>query len=149
MTKLFGLSASGFNSGEDDIENYNAMVESEVRTPLKKVIRKVLNLLCVAKYGFEADIKFTYKPLRVMSTIEEEGVKTSKHNRYLADFDRGLLDSQEFGEISQKEELIPIETAASRGELDSHPASGDGDEDEEGGKPGDKSKKKKSEGKGE
>jgi len=33
MAKLFGMSASGFNSGEDDIENYNAMIESSVRRP--------------------------------------------------------------------------------------------------------------------
>ena len=35
LTKLFGISASGFSSGEDDIENYNAMVESGVRNKVK------------------------------------------------------------------------------------------------------------------
>jgi len=31
ITKLWGVSAAGFNSGEDDIENYNSMLESEIR----------------------------------------------------------------------------------------------------------------------
>src|SRR3954471_18346943 len=31
ITNLFGQSAAGFNSAEDDIEVYNAMVESQVR----------------------------------------------------------------------------------------------------------------------
>src|ERR1051325_10753868 len=43
LSKIFGLSATGFNSGEDDIENYNAMVESEVRQPLRKPIKNILN----------------------------------------------------------------------------------------------------------
>jgi uncharacterized protein len=145
MTKLFGLSASGFSSGEDDIENYNAMVESEVRNPMKKVIRKVLNLLCTAKHGAELDISFKFQPLRVLSAVEEEQVKSSKHARYTSDYDRGLLDSHEFGQISEKDGLIPIETEASKGTLDPHPEMAQGDEDEEGGKPGEKKKEKKKE----
>ncbi len=140
MTKIFGLSAAGFASGEDDIENYNAMVESEVRQPMRKVIRKVMNLYTMMKFGFESDIHFSYKPLRVLGAVEEEGVKTSQQNRYLAQYDRGLLDSHEFGQIAEKEKLNPIETAASQGVLDDHPApaagqEGEGD-DEKGGKDG-------------
>lgn len=37
VTKLFGISAAGFNSGEDDIENYNAMIEGEIRSRLKNL----------------------------------------------------------------------------------------------------------------
>lgn len=144
MTKLFGLSASGFNSGEDDIENYNAMVESEVRNPMKKTIRKVLNILSAMKYGAELDLSFKFAPLRVLSAVEEEQVKSSKHARYTSDYDRGLLDSHEYGQISEKEGLIPIETEASKGTLDPHPemAQGDDDEASQGKKPGEKKKKK-------
>jgi uncharacterized protein len=122
MTKLFGLSASGFNSGEDDIENYNAMVESEVRQKLRRPIKTILNLLCAVKYGKVFDIDFEFKPLRMLSAIDEENVKTSKANRYNALYDRMLLDSKEIGEIYQKENLLPIETAAAEGLLDEHPA---------------------------
>ena len=121
LTKIFGISASGFNSGEDDIENYNAMVESEVRQKLRKPIRQVLNLICQMKFGFEPDLHFEFKPLRVMSSVDEEVVKTSKHNRYLADFDRMLLNSQEMGDLLEKEKLVPIETEASKGLLEDHP----------------------------
>lgn len=130
MTKLFGLSATGLNAGEEDLENYNAMVESEVRQPMRKVIRKVMNLYTVMKFGFEADIHFSYKPLRVLSAVEEETVKTSQQNRFLAQYDRGLLDSHEFGQIAEKEKLNPIETAASQGILDDHPAPAAGQEGE-------------------
>lgn len=122
LTKLFGLSAAGFSSGEDDIENYNAMVESEVRQKLRKVIRKVLNILCVIKFGSEMDIGFDYKPLRVMSSIEEETLKTSKQNRSVQLYDRGLINSEELGQILEKEKLISIQTAAADGLLEDQPA---------------------------
>jgi len=123
LSKIFGLSASGFSSGEDDIENYNAMVESEVRQRLRKPIKQILNLLCTLKFGTdEVDIDFSYRPLRVLSSIDEENIKTSKSNRSLALYDRGLLDSKEVGEIMQKDKLVPVETCAAQGLLDDHPS---------------------------
>jgi phage-related protein (TIGR01555 family) len=136
LTKLFGLSAAGFNSGEDDIENYNAMVESEVRQKLRRPIKKILNLMCLMKFGTELDHSFQYKPLRVLGAVEEEGVKTSKQNRYLTLYDRSLISSQEMGEITEKENLVPVETDMAKGLLDEHPVGPemgmeDGEEDDD------------------
>ena len=114
-TKLFGLSAAGFNSGEDDIENYNAMVESEVRQPMRPIIKKVLELLCMQVFGDVYDLNFTYKPLRVMSAKEEEEIKTSEYNRYKSMFDDGQMDPQEYGELLHAQDLIPIETSVAKG----------------------------------
>lgn len=115
LTKLFGLSASGFNSGEDDIENYNAMVESEVRNPLRQVIRQVINLLCNLKWGREFDIAFDFKPLRVLGAVEEEQVKTSKNARYLSLYGQGLLTAQEIMGLQQSEKLVNISTEVADG----------------------------------
>lgn len=122
MTKLFGMSASGLNSGEDDIENYNAMVESEVRQPMRKIIRKVLELLSLALYGDKFDIGFKYKPLRVMSSLDEETIKTQKHTRYLGLYNAGIIDSKELGEMEQKDGLVSIEITAASGGRDPFPA---------------------------
>lgn len=139
LTKLFGLSAAGFNSGEDDIENYNAMVESEVRSRLRRPIKKVLNLLSMLKFGVELDQRFEFRPLRVLGAVEEEGIKTSKQNRYMTLYDRALISSQELGQITEKEGLVPIETEMSRGMLEDHPESAmmggvNGEEGDEDGK---------------
>ncbi len=130
MTKLFGLSASGFNSGEDDIENYNAMVESEVRQPMRRPLRKILKIVVRHKFGQELDIDFKYKPLRVLSALDEEVVKTSKQNRYQSLYDRRIIDSKELGQLLKKDDLVPIETEASRGELEDHPAPANVTDDE-------------------
>lgn len=121
MTKLFGISAAGFNSGEDDIENYNAMVESEVRQPMKKVLHKLLTLLSHHVWQSDFEIKFDFKPLRVMSTLDEENVKTQKHNRYMSLYQAGLLTSHELGQLLEKEKMMPIETEMAAGGLEDHP----------------------------
>lgn len=121
MSKIFGLQAQGLSSNEDDIENYNALVESEVRQPMKRMWRKVFTLYFQWKYGYVPDFKLSYKPLRVLGAEEEELVTTSKQNRYQAFYDRGLITSEEFGQIAEKEKLLPISTAMSEGLLEDHP----------------------------
>lgn len=122
ITKIFGLSATGFASGEDDIENYNAMVESEVRQPFKRVIRKCIDLLCLYQYGTTFDFHWDFKPLRVMSTLEEEQVKEHRHKRVMDMYDRGLMDSTEVGIAENRDSLISIETKAAQGKLEEFPA---------------------------
>lgn len=150
MTKLFGLSAAGFSSGEDDIENYNAMVESEVREHLKPTLRNVLKLICISLYGDKFDFGFDFKPLRVMSTVDEETVKTSKHNRYMSLASSGYLTPQEFMQLEQKEKLIPIDSEVARGAMPEPLFSGNeeegGEEDAEEKGPGTKKQHKGKEG---
>ncbi len=121
ITKLFGLSASGFNSGEDDIENYNAMVESEVREPARPELNALIKLCARAFFGDDYSLKYKYKPLRMMTSVDEENIKASKQGRVVELYDRGLVDSHEVGEVLHKEDLIAIETKAQRGELEDHP----------------------------
>lgn len=121
QNKLFGISATGFASGEDDIENYNALVESEIREPIKPYIRQLLKMASYAVFGDEYDISFKFKNLRVMSAKDEETVRDQKHKRAMDLFDRYLISSKEAGEIEQKEGLIAVEIAAASGDLEDHP----------------------------
>ncbi len=94
LTKIFGQSASGFNAGEDDIENYNAMIESEIRGRFDNLIVQILKLGSQKLFGFVPDtLEIAYKPLRVLSAEQEENVKTSKLNNIVLMYDRGLMDS--------------------------------------------------------
>lgn len=45
-SKIFGKGSSGFSSGDDDLENYNTIVDSEIRTPAKKLIKWAVELRC-------------------------------------------------------------------------------------------------------
>ena len=73
MTKLFGVSAAGFNSGEDDIENYNSMIESEIRSKVKFIVIEVLEICCQKLFGFvPEDLMISFKSLRILSAEQQE-----------------------------------------------------------------------------
>ena len=104
LTKLFGVSSEGFSSGEDEIENYNSMIESEIRGKFDNVVIQMLKLICQKLFGFvPEDLQIKYKPLRILSAEQEENVKTSQMNNILAMYDRALMTSdQVIEEVNQK-----------------------------------------------
>ena len=109
LTKIFGVSSAGFNSGEDDIEVYNAMVESQVRNKCKYDILKVLEIICQKEYGYVPDdLQITFKPLRVLSAEQEENVKTQKFNRLLAARSAGEIDQKFFINCCNKDNLFSV-----------------------------------------
>lgn len=110
MTKLFGLSASGFNSGEDDIENYNAMIESDIRSKCRKGLLKILQICCQKKLGYIPEkLSFEFHPLRVMSTNQESLIKTEKLNRVVSVINSGLCPSEKGIEIINNEKIFSID----------------------------------------
>lgn len=109
LTKLFGISAAGFNSGEDDIEVYNAMVESQVRNKLKYDILRICEIKCQKLFGFVPDdLSLTFKPLRVLSSEQEENVKTQKFNRLATAKAAGEISTQEFRDACNKGNLFDV-----------------------------------------
>lgn len=109
ITKLFGVSASGFNSGEDDIENYNSMINTE-RSKIRFIVVQALQILSQLKFGVVPDdLKLDWKPLRILGAEEEERVKNAKFNRVLSSFQSGLATAQEAKQAINKDALLPIE----------------------------------------
>ena len=95
MTKLFGISSAGFNSGEDDIENYNSMIEHEVRAKIKPMCSQVVQMLCANKFGMVPDdIEIKFPPLRILSAEQEENVKNSQFQRVMDAFNGGVIDAE-------------------------------------------------------
>lgn len=83
VSKLFGIGSSGFSSGEDDLENYNGTVDSEVRIPARQIISWVVNLRCLQLFGRELpDFRPKWRPLRVMSEKDQAEI----NSRRLADY---------------------------------------------------------------
>jgi len=95
MTKLFGISAAGFNSGEDDIENYNAMIETEIRSKIRQGLLLMLKICSQKVFGYVPDsLNFEYKPLRIMTNKEESELKTATLARCLEAHRAGILSSE-------------------------------------------------------
>lgn len=110
MTKLFGISAAGFSSGEDDIENYNSMIESEVRAKVKRPFMSSIQISCQILFGFiPDDLKIVFKPLRILNAEEEEKVKDAQFNRLMSSYQSGAIDHETFVESVNKATLLPVE----------------------------------------
>lgn len=109
LTKLFGMSAAGFNSGEDDIENYNAMVETEIRSKSRKDLLKLIEICCAMWFGYVPEnIKIDFEPLRVLSAEQEENIKNNKLQRIITAMQAGLMTGLEAKQAVNKEMLLPI-----------------------------------------
>lgn len=110
ITKLFGISSAGFNSGDDDIENYNAMIESEIRQPLRTPLLKVLKIVCKILFGFiPEDLDFEYKPLRILSGEQEEKVKSRKLERILNSLKLGIIDAKTACKVINNSNVLDIQ----------------------------------------
>ena len=109
LTKIFGISAAGFNAGEDDIENYNGMVEGEIRSKCKYDILRVLEMMCQKEFGFiPDDLAVEFKPLRILSAEQQENVKNSKFTRLVQARTMGLISEQEFRIGINSDDLLPM-----------------------------------------
>jgi hypothetical protein len=113
--KLFGLSATGFASGEDSMENYNSMIEVEVRSKARKVLRQIIRLRCLQLWGYVPKFTFDFKPLRELSGLEEEQVRTSKQNRVMQLRSADQIDGEEADRILHHEGLLMIDTEVGEG----------------------------------
>lgn len=110
MTKLFGLSAAGFSSGEDDIENYNAMIESDIRSKCKTGMIKILNIACQKVLGYiPENITFDFKPLRIMTNQQESMVKTEALNRITTAVNSGLCTAEKAVELINNDKIFSID----------------------------------------
>ena len=110
ITKLFGVSSAGFNSGEDDIENYNSMLRSEIRAKNHATLVTVFKLACLKVLGFiPEDIDLEYPALRILSAEQEENVKNQQFNRLLQAYKAQTITEEEFKQACNKANLFPIE----------------------------------------
>lgn len=113
MTKLFGLSASGFSTGESDTDNYNQMVESEIQAKMRPAIRECIKIACANIWGNVPEFRFTFPPLKVLPEIDAQTIRESKINSLCALHDRGLIASgKAIGVELAKDEVISSELAA-------------------------------------
>ena len=96
LTKVFGISAAGFSTGQEDLENYNMMVEGTVREPAEDLIGWMVDIRSQQLYSTHPDdMEAEFKSLRTLGGVEEQSVKTGK---------AGILDqARQRGDITVKE----------------------------------------------
>jgi phage-related protein (TIGR01555 family) len=110
VSKLFGISVAGFGSGEDEIENYNSMIEGEIREPAKAPLLELIGIACQQLFGFAPDdLDTIWNPLRILNAEQEEKVKDSQFNRVMSAFQSGLADALTAKKAINKDSLLGVE----------------------------------------
>jgi phage-related protein (TIGR01555 family) len=111
-TKLYGKSSAGFNAGEDEIENYNAMIESDIRRCNQNQLILCYKIICQKVLGrIPDDLQIEYEPLRIMSSEQEENVKNQIFNRTMESYKAGLIDEKAFLDSVNADNLLPIQVS--------------------------------------
>lgn len=108
-SKIFGRGASGFSSGEDDLENYNAMINSEIRVPATRILKQMIDIRCYQLFGRKIpDLTITWKPLRVMTEKEQQEIETQKINSYIQLLQAGILSPKQVAEKLAVEKIVAL-----------------------------------------
>ena len=108
-SKVFGRGASGFSSGEDDLENYNAMIMSELRVPAQPIIKWMAQIRACQLFGRKIDdLTITWKPLRVLTEKEQQEMRTSKINGYIQLLQSRVLTPKQVAEKLVQDEIISL-----------------------------------------
>jgi phage-related protein (TIGR01555 family) len=123
LSKLFGMGATGFSSGEDDIENYNTIVERE-RERSGYVLDEILPIICRKLFGYEPDLHYEFKPLRVLTAIDEENVKSAKFNRHSTLWSQGFYTDEEYARALKEDRIVLMDTEVSKGTRAIEPPAG-------------------------
>lgn len=95
MTKLFGMSSAGFNTGESDIENYNQMVAAEVQEPSRQFIQELVKFVAFVKFGYTPSLYVTFPKMKEVPKKEEKEIHSIVITYLLQLYDRGLLSAED------------------------------------------------------
>jgi phage-related protein (TIGR01555 family) len=111
ITKLFGTSVSGgFQTDQNDMENYNSMVESDVRAKLEGPLLRMAEIRSQSLFGFiPDDLELEWKPLRELSAVDQETVKTAKYARVSDAKAKGEITTLEYRDACNKGNLFDVQ----------------------------------------
>lgn len=130
VEKLFGIQSTALGSNEAAIENYNSMVESDVRSKVKFIMIECIQVCCKKLFNFiPDDLSINFNPLRILNAVDQEVVKNHQFNRVMATYNTGLVSDLETKESLNKASLLPVEVDETKaaemrvGEFESLPAS--------------------------
>ena len=118
-SKIWGIGASGFSSGQDMLENYNTRIDSEIRPKIEKMIKWVVDLRCWQLFGREVpDLTIKWSPLRVLTGLDEQNQISQTFNNVFGMVDRGLMKPSEAMEFLKIKDIVTMDTAALNGDAD-------------------------------
>lgn len=93
IDKLFGRSPTGFNSGEETLQNYYDMIQEKQETYVREPLEKLLKIVMMSTLGqIPEDFELVFNPIR-RPTDEQKADLAAKQAQLLYDgFNAGILN---------------------------------------------------------
>lgn len=109
-SKIFGKGANGLGTGADlDIENYNSMINSDIRVPATKILKQVIDIRCCQLFGRkDPSLSIKWKPLKVLSAKEQAELDAVKINSLTQLVYAGILSPKQLAEHLVKDKIISL-----------------------------------------
>jgi hypothetical protein len=109
LVKLFGMSPSGFSTGDADIENYNADLLAEQEEALREPIYRIAALILQSNGYDIADLDFDFVPQRETSFTDRVNAAKIAVDTILAVREGGIIsDERALEEISKLGETTGV-----------------------------------------
>lgn len=92
IDKLFGRSPTGFNSGEETLQNYYDMIQEKQETYVKSPLEKLMKILTMSTLGeIPDDMEIVFNPIRRPSDIEKANLGVQNTTAVLDAYQAGIF----------------------------------------------------------
>lgn len=101
IDKLFGRSPSGFNNGEETLQNYYDTIEEKRETYVRDPLEKLMKIITMSTLGeVPDDLEIKFNPIRRPSDMEKADLGAKNTDAILAAYSAGV-----FGKATALKEL--------------------------------------------
>lgn len=108
-TRFWGISASGFSSGNEDLEAYNVMLKNSIQVPAHPIVLKMVQLRCMQLFGvIPSDLEIKWNPFRDETIADSELRRNGEHARLMEARRDGIISDEQYKEAVNKSGLLPI-----------------------------------------
>jgi len=105
---LYCQSSNGLGSGEDTVELYNGIVETE-REEVRGALNLVIKVLCKKLFGFiPENLDIEFHSLRVLNSEQEENIKNQQLQRIKTSLELGLITKKQAMDMMNQEKILPL-----------------------------------------
>lgn len=92
MDKLFGRTPSGFNGGEETLQNYYDTIQEKQETYVRYPLEKLLKMITMSELGeIPDDFELVFNPVRRPSNMEKADLAQKQAEPIFNAYDRGLI----------------------------------------------------------
>ena len=92
IDKLFGRSPTGFNSGEETLQNYYDTIQEKQETYVRDPLEKIIKIITMSALGkIPDDIQIEFNPVRRTSDIEQSDLAQKYTQAILDAYNGGLV----------------------------------------------------------